>query len=108
MLNAGQFRDRITIQTPSTTLNALHQPDGWTDVVANVEANVQDVTGRQVYGLGRFADLATHVITMRWRADMSGKMRIVWEGRILIIHGAPLNPDGVKRDMKLICEEANG
>lgn len=85
-----ELRHRITFQTLTLT------PDGQggsTESWANIPdtptcwAKVTPKSAKERYFSQRVEMNTTHEIVVRWRNDLTSKMRIVHEGKIFQIHG---------------------
>ncbi len=79
----GWLRHRVTIETAETT------PDGaggasvaWTDL-ATLWAHIEPVKGEERVVADHLSGIVTHRVTLRWRDDITGGMRIAWRGRHL-------------------------
>jgi head-tail adaptor len=105
----GDYRHHGVFQDP-----AAPAPDGeggwiegWTDLtppdwpIAVVPATVRDI---ERVAAGTVITSATHVITGRWRPDVSTATRILFEGRVFHITGIQ-NVDERDITMQLIAEE---
>lgn len=107
----GDLFHVIRIETPSTTLDALGHPDGYTTFVDGVPANVEDASGREAYLAQRFADSVSHVVRMPYVAGVQSKMRVVWADPILnadryLEIQYILQPDKKRIEHRLYCLES--
>ncbi|MCX5497658.1 phage head closure protein [Kaistia dalseonensis] len=100
----GILAHRVTIQRPVAT------PDGaggaaltW-EALATVWAAIDPVSAREDAASDRLATRLTHRITVRFRADLAGGMRIAHRGRSLRIT-AWRDPDETRRFLVLDTEE---
>lgn len=48
---------------------------------------------------------ATHQVVIRYRTDLTAAMRLVYNGRYLYLQGPPVDPDGRRRWLQILCEE---
>lgn len=105
-MRAGRLRRRVTIQSQSTSRDAAGQPvDTWTDV-ATVWAAVEDVQGREIIrGGGAVTAHVTTTVRMRHRTDIDTGMRIVDGSRILLVAAPPIDLDGRRREIEVLCQE---
>jgi len=100
----GGMRHRVMIQSERRTTDT----DGsaalrWYDDVS-VFAAIEPASGRErFFGMQLEASI-THKITIRYRADMAPKKRLLYNGRAFQVR-AVLNRDERKRFQELLCEE---
>jgi len=79
----------------------------WEDV-AEVWANVRELSGRELTAARQRQGQLTHEIEIRWRAGVTATMRGVFEGRKLNFLGPPRNPDGKKVALMIDAVEQPG
>jgi len=106
MIHAGHLNNRITLQTPTATLDGAGQPiRTWTTYsVANLPAKVEQVTGGETIR-GRQVGAETQIMfTVRYLAGVTTQMRVSWDSRTLGIVRAS-DPYGDKREMRIECKE---
>jgi SPP1 family predicted phage head-tail adaptor len=48
---------------------------------ADLWARIEPVTAKEEAVAGHMAGVLTHAITLRWRDDITGTMRVTWHGR---------------------------
>jgi SPP1 family predicted phage head-tail adaptor len=100
----GALRERLTLEQP------LHASDGsGGEDVAFVSAGkmwamVMPIRVQERADGGRFDTLVTHVVTMRYRADISNGWRFVKADRHLVIRTLR-DPDERARYLVCGCEE---
>lgn len=110
-MESGKLRHIIKIQQPDTAnRDALGRASAWADWATNVPARVDDLNGREQRGSAIDISQLTHRVSMRYRAGVKSKMRVVWTvdgaDRIFAIE-LVTNPDGKKREHALLCLELN-
>lgn len=77
-MNAGELRQRVTIQEPNDTRDALGGlVAGWSDV-ATVWAKVEPVSGREIVEADAVEARITHRVVIRWRDGLRTDMRAVF------------------------------
>lgn len=102
-LPAGQMDQRITLQSPSASKDALGQRvETWADV-ATVWARAQPLRGREFFAAGQMQSEAAVKFTVRWRDDVSGRMRVLWRGVPHAIVAEPMDVDGKRVELELMC-----
>lgn len=106
-MQAGTLRHRITIQRKvagSPQQNALGEPDvTWTDYLT-VSASVDPVTGKESFIAQEHLNRVTTKIRMRYRAGVTGDMRVSFNGSIYDIK-AVLNWGERNIELMLLCEQ---
>ncbi|MCB1500464.1 MAG: phage head closure protein [Bauldia sp.] len=99
----GWLRHRIVIEAP------IASPDGaggetvtW-DMLASVWALVEPVGAGETVRAGRLTGTVTHAVTIRFRSDVAGGMRVAYRGRhyrVLAVY----DPDERRRYLTLKTE----
>lgn len=104
-MKAGQLRHKVTIQQASQTLDSNRQPvDSWVKL-AEVWAAIEPLSGRELVVAQQQQPDVTHRVTMRYRDDVTAKMRVRHNGRSLYIGGPPISVDERNKEMQLLCRE---
>lgn len=91
MARAGQFRERVSFQTPGSTQNTAGETiETWTargSTVANssdtVWARVEPMSGREIFDADRDLGIRPFTITTRFSTTIDAyneKDRVVWRG----------------------------
>ena len=109
-MQAGQLRDRVTIQARSTVDNAVGEPTlTWSNIATNISANVTDASGREYIAGQAITNAVTTTIVIRYRTGVTAAMRVLSRGVIYNIE-AVLEPENKRREMHLMCVRnvANG
>lgn len=103
MIRAGLLRERVTLQRRADT------PDGgggvtaaWQDV-ATLWARVQPEKGSEILKADRLQNPQRYIVTLRWRADVTPEMRLLWAGRVFEIYSVA-NVDERRSGLQLVCE----
>ncbi|MCE9650578.1 MAG: phage head closure protein [Parvibaculum sp.] len=103
MTEAGNLRERVTIEAPSRNADGAGGADiEWTPL-ATVWAEVADQGGNEQVLGERTEARARHRVTMRHRGDVTAEMRLVWRGRTLDIR-ALRDPDGRRQWLAIDTE----
>ena len=102
---AARLRRRITIQQP------VYSGDGaggstvsWSDVDTVWAEIASRRTGGEALFAGKLQAGMTHVVTIRYRADVTAKMRISYDGRLFNIRRVD-NVDAADVLLELLVEE---
>ena len=91
-MKAGELRHRVTLQSPTETLNSINEVvPTWTDV-ATVWAAVEPNTGTWVFQAKQANSNVKGRVRMRYRSDIQSNWRIKFGSRYLTIESI-LNPN---------------
>lgn len=100
----GRLRHRVVIES------AAGAPDGaggeavtW-DSFATVWARITPISSGEKIVAGHLSGVVTHTVTMRYRDDIAGGMRILYRGRILRLLAVG-DPDERRRFIVASAEE---
>lgn len=103
-MDAGRLRQRVTIQEPVTARNGFGEAiTAWT-TVAMVWASVEPLSGREFFAAEHVQSEITHRVRVRYRAGIAPTMRVVFNGRHLMIE-AVINYGERGTDLQLMCRE---
>lgn len=101
----GLLDRRITIQTPSDTLNALGEPvKSWTSY-ATVWAAIEPISGREFWAMQQVHSEVTVRIRIRYLSGVLPKMRISSGGSKVYNIEAIINPGEKNGHLELMCSE---
>ena len=105
-VNAGELRSRVTIETPSVTVDEIGgRVQAWTPV-ATVWAAVEPMSAGEQWRRLQIDASANWKITIRWMAGVSPKQRVRYGARVFEIKGVT-DPDQRRRFVELACEETH-
>jgi SPP1 family predicted phage head-tail adaptor len=99
----GWLRHRVVIETPATAPDGAGGATATWDVLGTVWALVEPVAGTERIVAGQLTGVVTHVVTMRFRADVTGGMRVLYRGRTYRVLVA-YDPDERRRYLTLKTE----
>lgn len=104
-MKAGRLRHRVTIEknTPTTTGRGERRP-AWS-TLADVWADIRPLRGREYYQAQQTNAELTTEIEIRYRDDVTSKMRVVWGDRVFDVVAPPVNVDMLNRALILLCAE---
>jgi len=100
----GELRHHVTLEAP------VDAPDGAGGFarsftpIANLWARIAPSGAREDFVEQRAEQATTHIVTIRWRDDVTKDMRFVHRGRKLRIQSA-IDPDERRRFLVCQCEE---
>jgi SPP1 family predicted phage head-tail adaptor len=93
---AGNLRERVTVEAPSRNADGAGGADIAWSPLATVWAEVAALGGNEQTLGERTEARARHRVTIRYCADVTTEMRLVWRGRTLDIR-ALRDPDGKRQ-----------
>jgi SPP1 family predicted phage head-tail adaptor len=105
----GKLRDRITFQVSTPSQDSLGEPiDSWANVGTNptvwAQITVKPGGERYVSGGEQLQARLVHTIVIRYRTDLTIKMRALFGSRIFAIENV-YDPNGMKKYTALECYE---
>ena len=102
-LPAGLLTQRITIQVASANVDVLGQRvDSWT-TFATVWAQAQPLRGNELFAAGQTQSEAEVRFRIRYLAGVTSAMRVLWRTVPHVIVGAPIDVDGGRHTLELMC-----
>lgn len=102
-ISAGDLRERITLQTRTAGQDALGAAlNTWADAFT-VWAKADPLGSSESFAAGQMQAQATVKFTIRHRADVVKTQRVVWRGVPYEIMGPPINVDGARDVLELMC-----
>jgi len=99
----GWLRHRVVIETPVSTPDGAGGETVTWQVLATTWALIEPVAAREDVAAGRLTGVVAHAITMRFRDDVTGGMRVLYRGhrhRVLVAR----DPDARRRYLVLDTE----
>jgi SPP1 family predicted phage head-tail adaptor len=102
----GRLRHKIQLQRPPTELDSLGRKDrdaDWT-TYRRPWAEVRELSGREIEIAHQINAQSSHLVTIRFLAQLEETHRIMFRGRTLEIK-AKLDDDGTQRELRLLCGE---
>jgi SPP1 family predicted phage head-tail adaptor len=103
-MRGGLLRNRLTIQQETRADDgAGGSTTSWADI-GSVWARVAGVGGREFYEAKRLNPEISHQVELRYRSDIQGGMRLLWDSRVLRVESA-IDPDGERRRLLCNCKE---
>jgi hypothetical protein len=105
MINAGNLRERVTVQQATESRNGIGETVLSWATFATVWASVEGVSAREALTAGQNEVSITHKVQMRYLTGLTQRMRLQWRGRTLEIVSL-LEHDNRSRH-ELICQETS-
>lgn len=105
MLSAGLLIHTVTIERPVSARDSAGEPRGSWTPLATRRARVEDVDGKESHAGPGVMAAATARVRLRWLDGVTASMRLRFGERVLEIVAPPMNPDGRKVEMVLLCAE---
>lgn len=102
-MDIGRLDQRITLEQRTASVDALGQAvESWSPV-ATVWAAAEPLAGREFFAAGQTQSAAAVRFTIRWLAGVSAAMRVVWRGLPHAIVAAPIDLQGARAYLELMC-----
>jgi SPP1 family predicted phage head-tail adaptor len=101
-LHAGNLRYRLTLQQSTESRSKTGATtEAWSDL-ATVSAEKMDLSGREYDA----ESLVSTRFRIGYRADLdiNAKMRCICNGKTYSLASPPLDPDGKRRELILMCK----
>lgn len=103
MIRPGEMRERVTIQEPARSTNAVGESTlAWSDV-ATVWASVNGVSAKEMLDYGQEQVSVTHKLRLRYYSGLTQQHRFRWRGKTL--HIVSLLEYGNRSEHVAVCEE---
>lgn len=102
MLAAGDLRERVSIEQRAESLDGIGENQGAWSTLATVWANAEPLRGREYFAAGQQQQTVDVRFRIRYRADVTGLMRVVWRGVPHDIVGPPINVEGRREYLELM------
>lgn len=101
---AGAFDQRVIVQQRTLGTDALGQPvESWADV-CTVWASAQPLRGRDLIAADAVNSKISVKFRIRYRDGIGGTLRVQWRGVNHAIVGEPVDVDGGRHTLELMCE----
>lgn len=102
-INAGDLRERITLQSPPTGRDSLGQRSGaWVDE-STVWAAAWPLSSREMLAAGQIQSEVTVRFRIRYRSGVLPSWRVLWRGVPHAIVGEPVDVQGARVMLELLC-----
>src|SRR5690348_10364992 len=102
-MRAGNLRERVRIERPIETQNAIGEPTTVWELVADVSAEVLPLSGSESYFAAQRNAKVSHLVRMRYVPGITAKMRAVYKTRLFNIVST-LDVEERSRELNLHCE----
>ncbi len=107
-----KLRHKVNIQFPTETQNAYGEPvPSWSNLAEGVWASILPLSGREFFAAKQMNSEVEVKIGMRWRPDITAKMKIVHGPTCVCKSTAteeymietPINVNGRNRELQIMC-----
>lgn len=103
-MNPGELRNRVVIKKNTKIKNAFGEvADNW-EVVAEVWANINPISGKEFFSADTVNSSVSHRIRIRYRKDITSDMIIDYKGRTFEINSI-INEYERDKILQLMCKE---
>ncbi len=104
-MRAGKLRNKVVIQEPKEIVNSTGEvTQSWQDV-DRVWCSVEPLRGAEFFAAAQTQGQADYKIIMRHRADLTPKMRLLFNNQPLDIE-AVINVESRNRMIEIMCRGA--
>lgn len=104
-MEAGQLRERVTLQEPTVVVDSFGQPVKTWVTLATLWAAVIPVSGRELIASeAEHAEITVRVI-IRYRGEIDATMRFLHRGMVYEIKAPPINKDMRNREIEVLCAQ---
>jgi SPP1 family predicted phage head-tail adaptor len=100
-----ELDQQITIQQRASGVDARGQESGsWSALYTSIWASAHPLTGRELFAAGQVQTGITIRFRIRYRSDITARMRVLWRGAYYDIEGDPIDLEGKKQFLHLMCK----
>lgn len=104
-MRAGRLRKRIDIEQQALTSDgAGGDTESWSAFVAGIYADVEPLTGRELFQAQQVNDELSHRVTVRYYPGVTSKMRVKYGTRVFLIESI-IDPEERHRELQLMTRE---
>lgn len=103
-IQAGKLRHKITIEALTETRNSSGGEKFIWQPICTVQAEIIPLSGKSLFAAQQNHSEVTGIIKMRFRADITAKMRAVYNNKIYSIH-ALINVGERNKELHLMVSE---
>ena len=103
-MRAGLLRHRITIQSVAEAQNSLGEAIETWSTFATVAASVDPISSRERIAAMQLEEPVSYRARIRYLAGVTAKMRVLFDGVVYKIVGAPLK-NAKRTEIELFLEE---
>lgn len=103
MLNAGNLDQRITIEQKTVTDNDRGEAIASWSTLATVWAQAEPLRGREFFAAAQMQETVDVKFTIRYRADITSQMRVLWRGQAYEMVSPPIDVRGRRESLELMC-----
>ncbi|MGE5611151.1 MAG: phage head closure protein [Bacillota bacterium] len=104
MIRAGELRDRVSVLqwSPEQSPEWGDQP-GYRDIGISFWAKVEPLSATEKATGNGVQEVISHVVTTRYRCDLSPKDRLLWRGRTLEV--VSILESATRSELRIECRE---
>lgn len=104
MTAGSQLNQRIVIERRVKTENTRGEVTYTWEIFATVWAQANPLRGRDYFAAAQLQDEITTRFRIRYRTGIDSSMRVVWKGGYYDIKGQPIEVDGAREWIDLMCK----
>ncbi len=104
-MRIGSLRHRVDLEQEAGDLDANgERVKLWKPVAKNLPAKIEGQSGQELLLANQAQAIGTHLVTIRFRDDVTPQMRFKWGNRYLYIASSN-DPEGRRRKLEVVCSE---
>lgn len=103
-MRSGLLRHKVLLQSMTDGKDTDGAPSETPTALASVWAAIRPVNANEVFRAAHFEGDVTHIITIRYRSDVTPKTRILYGTRVFDIRSV-LNVEERNRELELTATE---
>lgn len=104
MIATGRLTQQIAIEEPTATQDAYGAVTHSWAKKCYCWAAIETPSGREAILSGQPQGVLSHVVRIRYKSDITPKMRVKWGTRVLNI-GSAIDPNQRHEELQLVCTE---
>jgi SPP1 family predicted phage head-tail adaptor len=101
---AGSMKQRVSIQSQSTTLDGYGEPANTWTTDSTVWASIVPLSGTEQQVAEGTTGIITHRVVMRYNTDASPQKRLLFGSKVLGIESV-INTNEADKELQLLCRE---
>ncbi|MDT7836458.1 phage head closure protein [Aquabacterium sp. OR-4] len=104
LVSAADLTEQITLQAPAAGIDSHGQGSTSWQVIATLWAKCEPLRGRDFFAAAAAGASVSVRFAIRYRPDVLSATRVLWRGVAYDVAGAPIDVDGRRHTLELMCE----
>ena len=102
--SSADLQSRIVLQTRAATQDEHGQDAAAWSNHATVWAKAEPLRARDFFAAAQTQTGVSVRFAIRWRTGLPTPLRVLWNGQPYDVQGAPIDVDGARHTIELMCE----